>query len=275
MCLATQEVVAGDLESAREQATTALSLARADREHQDRRGDPELCWGQSRSIRTMSPARSGSNWTLSPRRGRPRIPGPPDRPHQLVQRHREHRRVRPLDGLPPRSAPDGRETGDHLVALHGIEAVGELHLRLGAPRTAARLLAAADRYRIDYAQPLDDHERGLKDQIIEETRAAVGEVGFAVAWSEGATCTLEEAISEAFASSRLIAQRFRHRMTGGRRQPSHGRWRRWAASALLVASLARGLQIRMTSTQSPRGLWRENPVQQPSERLNRKVPPAH
>ena len=60
---------------------------------------------------------------------------------------------------------------------------------------------AKAKHRVDQ-QPLDDHERGLKDQIIGEIRAAVGEVAFAVAWSEGATRTLEEAVGDALASSR-------------------------------------------------------------------------
>jgi predicted ATPase len=202
MCLATQDVVAGDLDSARAQATTALSLAQAIGNTrivaatQSLLGSiafyqSDVARAERLQLESLATARAAADpWPTG---------------IALINLSNVTESTGEYDrsmGYLREALQIGRETGDHVVALHGIEAVGELHLRLGAPRTAARLLAAADRYRLDYAQPLDDHERGLKDQIIEETRAAVGQVAFAVAWAEGATCTLEEAVSDALASSR-------------------------------------------------------------------------
>jgi predicted ATPase/DNA-binding SARP family transcriptional activator len=203
MCLATQDVVAGDLDSAWMQATTALSLAQGMGNARIVAATQTLLGGiafyqddvaraERLQLESLATARAAADpWpagialiNLS----------------NVTESTGEYDRAM---GYVREALQIGRATGDRTVALYGIEAVGELLLRLGAPRRAARLLAAADRYRIDYAQPLDDHERGLKDQIIEETRAAVGEVAFAVAWSEGATYTLEEAVSDALASSRL------------------------------------------------------------------------
>ena len=196
MCLATQDVVAGDLDSAWMQATTACP---SPRESGNTRivAATQTLLGVHRVLSGRCRTRGAApDWTASPRRGRPRIPGPPASPSSTC----------PMSPRAPasttarwatsarRSRSAARPATSGGTARH--RGSGELLLRLGAPRRAARLLAAADRYRIDYAQPLDDHERGLKDQIIEETRAAVGEVAFAVAWSEGATCTLEEAVSE-------------------------------------------------------------------------------
>jgi tetratricopeptide (TPR) repeat protein len=202
MCLATQDVVAGDLDSAREQATTALSLAQAIGNTrivaatQSLLGSiafyqGDVAGAERLQLDSLATARAAADpWPAG---------------IALINLSNVTESIGEYDrsmGYLREALQIGRETGDHVVALHGIEAVGELHLRLGAPRTGARLLAAADSYRSDYVQPLDDYERGLKDQIIGEIRAAVGDVAFAVAWSEGATRTLEEAVGDALASSR-------------------------------------------------------------------------
>ena len=174
MSLATQEVVAGDLESAREQATTALSLARAVGNTRIVAATQSLL-GVNRVLSGRRRQRGAAPTGLSATARAAADPWPTGialiNLSNVTESTGEYDRSM---GYLREALQISRETGDHLVALHGIEAVGELHLRLGAPRTAARLLAAADRYRIDYAQPLDGPERGLKDQIIEETRASGG-----------------------------------------------------------------------------------------------------
>jgi hypothetical protein len=79
--------------------------------------------------------------------------------------------------------------------------MAELRLRLGAPRSAARLLGAAHTYRADTAQPLDEHERQAQDEIIEQIRTVLCDVTFAVAWREGESLSLQEATQEALHSS--------------------------------------------------------------------------
>jgi tetratricopeptide (TPR) repeat protein len=95
----------------------------------------------------------------------------------------------------------GRQSGDTARAVFGVEAMAELRLRLGAPRSAARLLGAAHTYRADTAQPLDEHERQAQDEIIEQIRTVLGDVTFAVAWREGESLSLQEATEEALHSS--------------------------------------------------------------------------
>ncbi len=104
-------------------------------------------------------------------------------------------------GFVRRALRNSRRVGDQVQALFGIEAMGELRLRLGAPVAAARLLGAAHRHRTSMAQPLDAHERAALDDILDEIRSAAGLVAFAVAWADGLELTLDAAIDEAMAWS--------------------------------------------------------------------------
>ena len=104
-------------------------------------------------------------------------------------------------GFVRRALRNSRRVGDNVQALFGIEAMGELRLRLGAPVAAARLLGAAHRHRTSMAQPLDPHERTALDDILDEIRSAAGLVAFAVAWAEGLELTLDAAIDMAIAGS--------------------------------------------------------------------------
>jgi hypothetical protein len=85
-------------------------------------------------------------------------------------------------GIPaPRECP----ARDKVKALFAVEAMAELHLRLGAPKDAARLLAAARRHRTAMAHPLDADELAAFHEIVEQTRTAAGAVTFAIACAEG------------------------------------------------------------------------------------------
>lgn len=102
-----------------------------------------------------------------------------------------------------------RRIGDKVGTLFGIEAMAELRLRQGSPRAAARLLAATHHHRTAMAQPLDARESTALRGIIESIRGAAGPVGFAVAWAEGETLSLEVATDYALTDGRISDAEFR------------------------------------------------------------------
>ena len=89
--------------------------------------------------------------------------------------------------------------GDRVNALFAVEAMAELKLRLGSPRLAARLLAAARLHRAAMAHPLDAHEQAAFEDVVDQTRGAAGPVGFAVAWAEGESLSFVDTIAAALA----------------------------------------------------------------------------
>ena len=70
----------------------------------------------------------------------------------------------------------------------------------GQPERAARLLGAAEVLQgsIDYSLPLPD-QTDYQD-VVTNTRAALGDATFAAAWAEGRAMTLEQAIEYALAA---------------------------------------------------------------------------
>ena len=64
-------------------------------------------------------------------------------------------------------------------------------------RTAARLLAAGDSQRHQLGLPLRPPMRLLADDLIQEVQATLGNAAFSVAWSEGGSLTVTEAVREA------------------------------------------------------------------------------
>jgi tetratricopeptide (TPR) repeat protein len=100
-----------------------------------------------------------------------------------------------------------REGGYTAGLLRSLERFGVLAAAAAAPGQkecnatgmlrAARLLGAAEGLREATAMPLSLPERQGQAQDIEVVRAALGEEGFAAAWTEGGVMTLEQAIAYA------------------------------------------------------------------------------
>lgn len=103
-----------------------------------------------------------------------------------------------------------RRIGDKVGTLFGIEAMAELRLRQGSPRAAARLLGATHHHRTAMAQPLDARESTALRGIVESIRGAAGPVGFAVAWAEGEALSLEVATDYALTEGKIGDVEFRH-----------------------------------------------------------------
>jgi predicted ATPase/DNA-binding SARP family transcriptional activator len=199
MCIAVQDVMAGELDAAEAGAQTALALGRAARDWRTiassltvlgvvafYRGDGPAAEKLQQSALTAA-RQQGDRWLT----GKVLI-NLSDIAESLGEWQRATGYV--LEALRITQA-----MGDHALAVFAVEAMAELRLRLGAPRAATRLLAAAHTYRTDMGQPLDHHERGEHDQIVEQARTAAGEVGFAIAWAEGAARSLDEAVEDALA----------------------------------------------------------------------------
>jgi predicted ATPase/DNA-binding SARP family transcriptional activator len=200
MCIAVQDVMAGELDSAAAGAQASLELGRVAADQRTvaaslnvlgviafYRGDGAAAEKLQQSALAVAQER-GDRWLA----GKALI-----NLSDIAESLGEWQRA---TGYVLETLRISKEMGDHALAVFAVEAMAELRLRLGAPRAAARLLAAAHTYRIDMGQPLDDHERGELDDIIEQIRAASGQVGFAVAWAEGVRLSLQEAVQDAIAT---------------------------------------------------------------------------
>jgi DNA-binding CsgD family transcriptional regulator len=117
----------------------------------------------------------------------------------------------------------GREAGDQLGLVDGLELVARLTAAGGRDRDAVRLWAAAESLRagLGYRLVLD---RARQEAAIGAARAALGPDDFAAAWAEGAALSVDEAIAYA------------GRGRGERRRPSRG-WASLTTTELEVVRL--------------------------------------
>src|SRR5262249_8810967 len=87
--------------------------------------------------------------------------------------------------------------GDNYYLLFALGAVARALLGAGRAEAAVRLFAAAQALRASSGAVLSPGGREDYDRHVAEARAALGEGGFAAAWSAGETLPTEQAIATA------------------------------------------------------------------------------
>jgi non-specific serine/threonine protein kinase len=87
------------------------------------------------------------------------------------------------------------DLGARDLLAHLLEGLAWVGMALGQPGRAARLGGAAKAVRGALHMPLVDADRGEHERVVATMRAALGEEGFAAAWAEGHTLSLEEAVT--------------------------------------------------------------------------------
>jgi len=90
-----------------------------------------------------------------------------------------------------------RELGSQWGIANALEELAKLAGVKGQRERAVRLLGAAESLREAIGAPMYLPERSDYEQIVTELRSALGDEAFAVAWEEGRTMTLEQAIAYA------------------------------------------------------------------------------
>ncbi len=90
-----------------------------------------------------------------------------------------------------------RELGSQWGIANALEELAKLAGVKGQRERAVRLLGAAESLREAIGAPMYLPERSEYEQIVTELRFALGDEAFAVAWEEGRTMTLEQAIAYA------------------------------------------------------------------------------
>jgi predicted ATPase/DNA-binding SARP family transcriptional activator len=197
LCLATQDIAAGHLDAARERAETALALGRSCG-HVPTVSTADIALGVIASYNNdLDTAEDRLQEALAVAResgaGRLTAMALVDLANIAESRGEYERAIEYLID----SLAVATQLGNQPLAVFGIETMAELRLRLGAPHSAARLLGAAHAYRTDLAQPLDKREREELDAVIDQTRGAIGNVAFAVAWAEGTGLSVAQAVDHA------------------------------------------------------------------------------
>jgi DNA-binding CsgD family transcriptional regulator len=89
------------------------------------------------------------------------------------------------------------ESKDGMV--DALAAFGGAALLLGAPASAARLLAAQEMGREAIRYPVRSSHRRMYDRTVAAVRSALDEEAFTAAWSAGRALMLDEAVGEALA----------------------------------------------------------------------------
>jgi tetratricopeptide (TPR) repeat protein len=87
--------------------------------------------------------------------------------------------------------------GDLPGVAFSLEGLADLARRRGDVARAARLWGAAEALRAQLKAPLSPMEQPSYQQIVAESRAALGEGDFAAAWAAGAGLSVEEAVAAA------------------------------------------------------------------------------
>lgn len=70
---------------------------------------------------------------------------------------------------------------------------GQGALAIGEPARAAQLFGAAASLRTELCAPIPAMERAEHEQILQQTRAALGDNAFTAAWEQGRALTLDAA----------------------------------------------------------------------------------
>jgi hypothetical protein len=87
-----------------------------------------------------------------------------------------------------------RQTGDRWNIVYTLVGLARVAFHEGAKGRAVRLVAASESLRTTIQMALEPKTRRMYDETVVSTQAALGKERFALAWMEGQTMTLEEAI---------------------------------------------------------------------------------
>ena len=87
------------------------------------------------------------------------------------------------------------QTGDRRGVAVTLTNLAHVEHNDHRPDRAARLLGAAEAIRQAIGAPIHPNRREEYEQLLAEVRAALGQAGFADAWAEGRTLTLEQAVA--------------------------------------------------------------------------------
>jgi predicted ATPase/DNA-binding CsgD family transcriptional regulator len=91
----------------------------------------------------------------------------------------------------------GREAGDQMGLVDGLELLGALAAEQDSNKEAIRLWAAADSLRSELGYARFPADRGPHDAAVAAARESVGADDFAAAWSEGAKLSPDDAVAYA------------------------------------------------------------------------------
>jgi non-specific serine/threonine protein kinase len=89
----------------------------------------------------------------------------------------------------------GRDIGARDLVAEGLESLAWVAAARGQPQRAAQMGGAAQALREVLGVPLPAEQRAGHDQAVQAMRAALGEEGFAAAWTAGRALPLEDAIA--------------------------------------------------------------------------------
>jgi predicted ATPase/DNA-binding CsgD family transcriptional regulator len=118
----------------------------------------------------------------------------------------------------------GREAGDQLGLVDGLELLARLAAEQDSPKEATRLLAAAESLRSELGYARFSVEQEPYDAAVARAREALGPDDFAAAWTEGTKLSLQQAIA------------YSARGRGERKRPGTG-WASLTPSELEVVRL--------------------------------------
>lgn len=90
-----------------------------------------------------------------------------------------------------------RRVRDGLSAAACLEGLAAVAGARGRRERAAQLYGAADALRAAGETPLPPADRALHDRAMDDSRAALGQEGFAAAWARGCALSFDEAIADA------------------------------------------------------------------------------
>ena len=93
------------------------------------------------------------------------------------------------------SLATARKIGVKVIIASALEGLAGIVAVLGEPAGAARLWGTAEALREAIGTPLPPIERADYERAITGARTQLGEKAFAVAWAEGRTLTLEQALA--------------------------------------------------------------------------------
>jgi predicted ATPase/DNA-binding XRE family transcriptional regulator len=88
---------------------------------------------------------------------------------------------------------------DKVTIAHDLAGLARMAAARGQLERAVKLYGAGETCRATGPFPLAPPEEAVRDQVLDEARAGLGEAGFAAAWAEGQMMPLEDAITLALA----------------------------------------------------------------------------
>jgi hypothetical protein len=99
-----------------------------------------------------------------------------------------------------------RDLSDRLSVAHSLDSIAATVSRAGFAEAGARLYGASERLREELGAPIPSSERIRYETGLAMTRSALGDEAYERAWVAGRALSPDDAVSEALAVARRIAQ---------------------------------------------------------------------